>query len=275
MSEYAKTPSVSSPITDNPWQALRRLTSARVALGRAGSSLPTQAQLEFQLAHAAARDAVHQQLDLGALAEQIRALKLPLLQLHSAASDRQTYLQRPDLGRQLDAASAQQLEHYTQQHPSQNYDLALVITDGLSALAVERHALPVVRLIQEQASSEGWSLAPLCLVQQGRVAIADDIGQRLRARMSVILLGERPGLSSPDSLGLYFTYAPQVGCTDAQRNCISNIRHEGLSYSLAVHRLFSLMREARHRQCSGVTLKDETQLATLEASPRHTNFLLT
>lgn len=275
MAQHPEIPlSVSSPVTKNPWQALRQLTSARIALGRAGTSLPTQAQLEFQLAHAAARDAVHQSLAIELLAKQIRALGLPLLQLHSAASDRQSYLQRPDLGRQLDALSAQQLEDYAQQHVDQTYDLALVIADGLSALAVERHALPVLKLIQERCGSEGWSLSPIALVEQGRVAIADDIGQRLKARMSVILLGERPGLSSPDSLGLYFTYNPQIGCTDAQRNCISNIRQDGLSYLLTVHRLLGLIREADRRQCSGVTLKDDTQLPQLSTSGHHKNFLL-
>lgn len=265
---------VSEPVTENPWQALRRLTSARIALGHAGGSLPTAAHLAFQLAHAAARDAVHHALQTAPLLQQIQALGLECLLLHSAAPDRQGYLQRPDLGRQLDSASAQQLDDYCRAHPQPEDSLAVVIADGLSALAVERHALPLLRLIREQTEAEGWALNPITLVEQGRVAIADEIGQRLGARMVVILLGERPGLSSPDSLGLYFTYAPRVGLTDANRNCISNIRHEGLGYPLAAHRLLHLMREACRRQLSGVNLKDETELPRLEGGLPAQNFLL-
>lgn len=262
----------SSPVTANPWQALRQLTSARVALGHAGGSLPTKAHLDFQLAHAAARDAVHQALQPAPLLEQIQALGLTCLQLHSAAADRQTYLQRPDLGRQLDPRSAQCLEDHRQSQPSVARSIALVIADGLSALAVERHALPLLRLLHESITAEGWPLAPITLVEQGRVAIADEIGQRLQAQMSIILLGERPGLSSPDSLGLYFTYKPEVGRTDAQRNCISNIRLEGLSYPLAAHRLLHLMRAAERRQLSGVNLKDESEVPCLDKVTA-TNFL--
>ena len=259
-----------SPTTENPWQHLRQLTPARIALGRAGVSLPTDAQLDFQFAHAQARDAVHLPLDCAALAGELEKHDLSHLHLRSAASDRQIYLQRPDLGRRLDEASAATLD----EHAGDSCDLALVIADGLSALAVQRHAAPMALKIAEQASAEGWSLGPITLVEQGRVAIADEIGQRLKARMVVILLGERPGLSSPDSLGLYFTWAPEVGRHDAQRNCISNIRPEGLSYNLAAHRLLYLMREASRRQLSGVQLKDEAEVAALEGEPRAGNFLL-
>ncbi|WP_028238707.1 ethanolamine ammonia-lyase subunit EutC [Stutzerimonas azotifigens] len=255
----------------SPWQALRRLTPARIALGHAGGSLPTAAQLDFQFAHAQARDAVHAALDLPPLTEAVRALGLEPLCLHSAAADRQLYLQRPDLGRRLDPASAELLAGHS---ATEGYDLVVVIADGLSALAVQRHALPMLERIAEQARAEGWRLAPVCLVEQGRVAIADEIGERLNARMSVILLGERPGLSSPDSLGLYFTYAPRVGRHDAQRNCISNVRLEGLSYALAAHRLGHLMREACRRQLSGVKLKDEAEVPSLEGGTGAGNFLL-
>ncbi|WP_313056184.1 ethanolamine ammonia-lyase subunit EutC [Pseudomonas lopnurensis] len=259
-----------TPATENPWQHLRQLTPARIALGRAGSSLPTGAQLDFQFAHAQARDAVHLPLDCAALAGELQRHDLQCLHLHSAAADRQTYLQRPDLGRRLDETSATVLDA----RAGEGCDLALVIADGLSALAVQRHALPMSLKIAEHCRAEGWSLGPIALVEQGRVAVADEIGQRLGARMAVILLGERPGLSSPDSLGLYFTWAPQVGRHDAQRNCISNIRPEGLSYNLAAHRLLYLMREACRRQLSGVQLKDEAEVPTLDGEPRAGNFLL-
>ncbi len=259
-----------SPTTENPWQHLRQLTPARIALGRAGVSLPTDAQLDFQFAHAQARDAVHLPLDCEALAAELKKHEPGCLHLRSAASDRQIYLQRPDLGRRLDEASATTLD----EHAGDGCDLALVIADGLSALAVQRHAAPMALKIAEHCQAEGWSLGPITLVEQGRVAIADEIGQRLKARMVVILLGERPGLSSPDSLGLYFTWAPQVGRHDAQRNCISNIRPEGLSYNLAAHRLLYLMREASRRQLSGVQLKDEAEVPALEGEPRAGNFLL-
>jgi ethanolamine ammonia-lyase small subunit len=263
-----------SPIVTNPWNHLRQLTPARIALGRAGTSLPTEAQLDFQFAHAQARDAVHLILDTGDIAAQLEQCGHRCLQLHSAAPDRNTYLQRPDLGRRLNEESAGLLNDHAQQHEA-GYDLAIVIADGLSALAVQRHALPLLQRIEEQIEKDGWSLAPISLVQQSRVALGDEVGERLKAKMAVMLLGERPGLSSPDSLGLYFTYAPKVGRTDADRNCISNIRLEGLSYNLAAHRLIHLMREASRRQLSGVKLKDEAEVLSLdEDTPKAGNFLL-
>ena len=255
---------------EDAWQPLRRLTPARIALGRAGTSLPTRAQLDFQLAHAQARDAVHLPFAAAELAERLPG---PSLLLHSAAVDRDTYLQRPDLGRRLSQQCAERLDQHRANNP-EGYDLALVVADGLSALAVERHALPMLQRIEQLADAEGWRLAPTCLVTQGRVAVADEVAERLGARMVVILLGERPGLSSPDSLGLYFTYAPRVGLTDASRNCISNIRLEGLSYAMASHRLLYLMREAWRRQLSGVQLKDEAQVPHLSGASRVANFLL-
>lgn len=263
-----------SPIVTNPWAHLRQLTPARIALGRAGTSLPTDAQLDFQFAHAQARDAVHLILDTGDLAAQLEQRGHRCLQLHSAAPNRNTYLQRPDLGRRLNEESAGLLSDHAQQHKA-GYDLAIVIADGLSALAVQRHALPLFQRIEEQIEKDGWSLAPISLVQQSRVALGDEVGERLKAKMVVMLLGERPGLSSPDSLGLYFTYDPKVGRTDADRNCISNIRLEGLSYNLAAHRLIHLMREASRRQLSGVKLKDEAEVLSLDGgTPKAGNFLL-
>ncbi|MDT3311262.1 ethanolamine ammonia-lyase subunit EutC [Pseudomonas sp. rhizo66] len=248
----------------NPWLELRRLTPARIALGRTGTSLPTNAQLDFQFAHAQARDAVHLPFDHAALSAQLTERGRESLLLHSAAADRNSYLQRPDLGRKLSDESAQALREYAAAHPG-GVDLAIVVADGLSALAVHRHTLPFLTRLEEQMNADGWSTAPVVLVEQGRVAVGDEIGQLLGAKMLVMLIGERPGLSSPDSLGLYFTYNPKVGLTDAYRNCISNVRLEGLSYGMAAHRLLYLMREACRRQLSGVNLKDEAQVQTLES----------
>jgi ethanolamine ammonia-lyase small subunit len=261
MSVYMDKPPVDP---QNPLLELRRLTPARIALGRTGTSMPTSAQLDFQYAHAQARDAVHLPFDHSALSSQLTERGRESLLLHSAATDRNSYLQRPDLGRKLSDESAQTLRDYAQAHPG-GVDLAVVVADGLSALAVHRHTLPFLARMEEQTAIEGWSLSPVILVEQGRVAVADEIGELLGAKMVVILIGERPGLSSPDSLGLYFTYNPKVGLTDAYRNCISNVRLEGLSYGMAAHRLLYLMREACRRQLSGVNLKDEAQIQTLES----------
>jgi ethanolamine ammonia-lyase small subunit len=248
----------------NPWLELRRLTPARIALGRTGTSLPTSAQLDFQYAHAQARDAVHLPFDHAGLGAQLAERGRESLLLHSAATDRNSYLQRPDLGRKLSDESAQTLRDYASAHPG-GVDLVIVVADGLSALAVHRHTVPFLTRMEEQAAADGWSVSPVILVEQGRVAVADEVGELLGAKMVVILIGERPGLSSPDSLGLYFTYNPKVGLTDAYRNCISNVRLEGLSYGMAAHRLLFLMREACRRQLSGVNLKDEAQVQTLES----------
>jgi len=261
MSVYMDKPPVDP---QNPLRDLRRLTPARIALGRTGTSMPTRAQLDFQYAHAQARDAVHLPFDHSALSSQLTERGRESLLLHSAATDRNSYLQRPDLGRKLSDESAQTLRDYARANPG-GVDLAVVVADGLSALAVHRHTLPFLARMEEQTAIEGWSLSPVILVEQGRVAVADEIGELLGAKMVVILIGERPGLSSPDSLGLYFTYNPKVGLTDAYRNCISNVRLEGLSYGMAAHRLLYLMREACRRQLSGVSLKDEAQVQTLES----------
>ncbi|NWA85201.1 ethanolamine ammonia-lyase subunit EutC [Pseudomonas sp. D2002] len=259
-----KEPPVQLDLPDNPWLELRRLTPARIALGRTGTSIPTSAQLDFQFAHAQARDAVHLPFDHEGLSSQMAERGRDSLLLHSAAVDRHMYLQRPDLGRRLSDESAQRLREYAAANPG-GVDLAVVVADGLSALAVHKHTLPFLTRMEEQTHAEGWSLSPVILVEQGRVAVADEVGQLLGAKMVVILIGERPGLSSPDSLGLYFTYNPKVGLTDAYRNCISNVRLEGLSYGMAAHRLLYLMKEACRRQLSGVNLKDEAQVQTIES----------
>jgi ethanolamine ammonia-lyase small subunit len=220
---------------------LRSFTPARVALGRVGHGLPTAELLRFQLDHARARDAVYRELDPASLG-------VPHLLLHSAAPDRRTYLQRPDLGRRLSPDA--RIE-------KGNHDAAIVIADGLSAVAVHRHAVPLLEALTALLAPEDWRLAPLTVVLQGRVAIGDEIGERLGAQQVVVLIGERPGLTSPDSLGVYLTWGPRPGRKDAERNCISNVRAEGISYRAAAQRLHFLMREARARKLSGVALKED------------------
>lgn len=246
------------------WAArLRALTPARVGLGRTGVSLETHDLLDFQHSHALARDAVHGRLEAAALAATLAAISgVGVLRLHSGAVDRRTYLQRPDLGRTLSEASRSLLAQRFPPEASADQafekpELALIVADGLSALAVERHAAPL--LTQLLALLDGWRLAPICIVEQGRVAIGDEIGAALGADASVVLIGERPGLSSPDSLGAYITWQPQAGRTDAERNCISNIREGGLSYSQAAAQLVYYLTEARRRQLTGVALKEATQ----------------
>jgi ethanolamine ammonia-lyase small subunit len=233
---------------------LRALTPARVGLGRTGVSQQTQDLLEFQRAHARARDAVHARMETATLVASLAAASgVEALALHSAAQDRTTYLQRPDLGRRLDETSRALICEQ-----GSGFDLALVVADGLSALAVERHAAPLVSELRP--CLEDWRLAPVCVVEQGRVAIGDEIGAALGAALSVVLIGERPGLSSPDSLGAYITWDPRVGRTDAERNCISNIRAEGLSYEQAAAQLGLYLHEARRRKLTGVALKDARRL---------------
>ncbi len=239
----------------DPWKHLAALTPARVALGRAGSGLPTAELLRFELAHARARDAVGETLDVTSLRAELAAAGLPVLHATSRAADRRTYLQRPDLGRRLDEASARQLAA-AGSHAADRPDLAVVIADGLSALAVLRHAAPTVAALLPLLA--GLRLAPLVLATQGRVALADEVGALLGARLALILLGERPGLSAPDSLGAYLTFAPRVGCLDAQRNCVSNIRAEGLPPDRAARRLAWLIHEALRRELTGVRLTDES-----------------
>jgi ethanolamine ammonia-lyase small subunit len=248
-----------SLVVANPWQSLRRFTSARIALGRAGGSLPTVPMLEFQLAHARARDAVHLEFDTLAVEAQLQVCELENLRVHSRASDRNEYLQRPDLGRRLDEISRLQLAHWAEARPAQGYDAVLVIADGLSALAVHSHAVAVADLACRALVAAAWAVAPIVIAEQSRVALGDEIGELLQAGQVAILIGERPGLTSPDSLGIYLTHAPRVGRTDAERNCISNIRPDGgLSYERAAHKLVFLMQEARRRGLTGIGLKDDS-----------------
>lgn len=229
---------------------LRGLTSARVGLGRSGASLLTRDRLDLERALAEARDAVHARFETSAVGRAIEEISgSEVLRLHSMAPDRGVYLRRPDLGRELDEASRAILD--TQVH---GWELVLIVADGLSALAVERHAVPTLERLLP--GLEGWRVAPVCVVEQGRVAVGDRIGEALGAELSVVFIGERPGLSSPDSLGAYVTWQPGAGRTDSERNCISNIRAEGLSYREAARQLLFYLTEARRRRLTGVALKE-------------------
>ncbi len=229
------------------WQQLRRFTPARVALGRTGASLPTEALLDLELAEAKARDAVHAALHADEIAADIEALGWQSLRVHSAARDRTEYLHRPDLGRRLNGNVSP---------ISSRPELLFVIADGLSAIAAERHAVPLLAALK--ASLADWRVGPVIIAEQARVALGDAIGEALNAEIVVMLIGERPGLSAPDSLGVYITYGPRVGRSDAERNCLSNIRPQGLSYDLAAHRLLYLLEAARGLRLTGVALKDES-----------------
>jgi ethanolamine ammonia-lyase small subunit len=246
------------PVTPDAWSELRGVTQARIALGRAGGSLPTHEWLEFKAAHAAARDAVHNAFDAESLAAQLATLGVETLVVDSSAGDRTAYLQRPDLGRQLDEPSRQRLE--AQAKAPSPFDLAIILSDGLSALAVHRQAPPLLAELLPRLKNDGWRLAPIVVARFGRVALEDQIGELLGAQLALMLIGERPGLGSPDSLGAYMVHGPKAGNTDAQRNCVSNIRPEGLPIAAAAETLHYLLREARRRKLSGVQLKDQRAL---------------
>jgi ethanolamine ammonia-lyase small subunit len=232
---------------------LRHLTPARVGLGRAGASLPTQALLEFTLDHARARDAVHAGLDISAIAAGLDALGLQTLQVSSCAQSRKDYLRRPDLGRKLDASSQDLLGGW-----HGRCDLAVIVGDGLSPPAVNAHAVELARHLMPRLASGGIALGPVVVASGARVALGDEIGALLGARMAAMLIGERPGLSAPHSLGAYLTFAPKAGCTDAMRNCVSNIHASGLSYDEAAFKIAWLVREGLTRGVTGVALKDES-----------------
>ena len=248
------------------WEHLRGLTPARIGLGRAGSSLPTTALLDFELAHARARDAVHAEFDSDALAREIcnTGLAKPLI-VASRARDRMEYLLRPDLGRRLDEAGRE----VVRAAKARDHQIVFVVADGLSAVAPARHAVPLLKeLFQPTSAKTGqmWGTqtqAPgnvtVVVANRARVALGDEIGELLEAEAVVVLIGERPGLSSPDSLGIYMTWAPRLGRSDAERNCISNVRPEGLPYAEGARRLAYLLSEARRLQLSGVALKDDSQ----------------
>jgi ethanolamine ammonia-lyase small subunit len=246
---------MSTNVTKDAWENFRRLTPARVALGRAGNALPTTEVLALALAHARARDAVHIPLDISATEQECRALGFDTIRVRSAARDRATYLRRPDLGRKLNRDDAARLSGC-----SGPFDLSFVIGDGLSSPAVQANAPFLLEALKPYLDRSQPSVAPVAIAEQARVALGDEIGASMKARMSVVLIGERPGLSACDSLGIYLTYAPQIGCTDAQRNCISNVRPAGLDFQTAAQRLFWLIEEAFRLGKSGVALKDSSDL---------------
>lgn len=253
-----------SGIDRDPWLELAARTPARIALGRTGASLPTREVLSFALAHAQARDAVHARLDRDAIAVRLAELGLSSVTIESDAQDRATYLRRPDFGRRLSAASFARL--LAAGKPA--CDIALMIADGLSATAVEHHAVPVVAALLTHFDRLRVSLGPVAIAEGARVALGDEVGALLGARLVAVLIGERPGLTAPDSLGIYVTYAPRPGRTDAERNCISNVRPQGLAPELAAARLAWLIDAALRRGLTGVDLKDESDSESALAEAR-------
>jgi ethanolamine ammonia-lyase small subunit len=243
----------------DPWSPLRALTSARIGLARVGASLATAPLLDIRLAEARARDAVHEALDGERLAADLAALGAPVLAVASAAADRQNYLMRPDLGRRLAPGAQATLAPHAGEH-----DLALVVADGLAARAVQTHAAPVLAAVLPLLRGANWRIAPIVIACHGRVAIGDAVANALGAGCVAILIGERPGLSAPDSMGAYLTWRPGPHTTDADRNCISNIRPDGIGYAEAAQKLVQLLRAMRARRLSGVRLKDETEGRTIE-----------
>lgn len=244
-----------SLIKSDPLIALKEFTAARIGIGRVGNSIPLKHSLEFKLAHAHARDAVYSLLDVEGLRASLGIFKVPVLQLHSKALTRHKFLKRPDLGRMVNEASAMLLADYRNR-----YDVVIIIADGLSATAVNENTIDMLSFLVPMLVDVKLTLAPICLVEQGRVAIGDDIAHSLNAQLSLVLIGERPGLSSADSMGAYLTYNPRPGLTDELRNCVSNIRPEGLTSKPAADKIFYLIREAFARKLSGVALKDNAGL---------------
>ncbi len=239
-----------SIIQQDPSSQLRVHTNARIGLGNVGGSLPTVEVLSLKLAHAEAKDAVYTYLNMAELQEQFEQFNLPIFKLSSKIPDRTEYLKRPDLGRRLNEKSVKILKD-----ANQSFDMVFVVTDGLSAEAVNQHSLAILKPTLSILQSE-YKIA-LVIVEQGRVAIADEIGQLLKAQLSAILIGERPGLSSPKSMGIYTTFQPKIGLTDEKRNCISKVHPFGLSYETACEILLFYIRQSLLRRYSGVDLSLE------------------
>ncbi len=240
-----------NPIEPDSWEFLRKLTAARIALGRAGVSLPTKELLAFRLAHAQARDAVYSGIDKERIITQLSADGFDYLTLESTSASRDEYLKNPSTGKKLSENSIQKLTGI-----SAHYDLCFIIADGLSATSVNEHSAKVIQILYSKLKKLNWSIAPIVVAEQARVALSDEIGGLLNAEVALMFIGERPGLSSPDSMGAYLTYRPESGLTDERRNCVSNIRPEGLSYHFAAEKLFYLLTEMKTRKISGVQLKD-------------------
>jgi ethanolamine ammonia-lyase small subunit len=247
----------------DPWVGLRRYTSARIALGRTGGSQRMATVLDFRLSHARARDAVMAPFDVGGIVEQLGAAGFGTQAVATAVTDKKTYLVRPDLGRRLDTAARERLVMASATWGAR--DLVIIVSDGLAAQAAERHAVETVTLLAGLLRAEGWTLYPILLAPFGRVKLQDEIGEVLGARHALMLLGERPGLGMPDSLGAYLTHHPSAGCTDADRNCVSNIRPEGLPPAAAARKLAHLLIESARLGVSGVALKDTEGANAVEA----------
>ena len=239
-------------VLNDPWERLRQYTPARVALGRAGGSVPTSELLKFQLAHARARDAVHEAFDAEALSADLAAMGLRVVNLRTRANSRAEYLKDPDGGRRLHDESRQRL---LEASPGIKPDVAIIVADGLSALAVKTQAAGVLKELLPRLKRNDWTVGPVGVVTFGRVAVEDDVGQALGAQVAVILIGERPGLGTADSLGAYLVYSPQQGRNDAERNCISNIRAGGLSHAKAAARIEGMVAQMLNQRISGVGLK--------------------
>jgi len=235
------------------WEGLKAFTNARIALGRTGVATPLKEVLDFRMCHAHARDAVYSVLKAEELEETLQQFQIQVIMVNSNANNRAVYLQRPDYGRKLNEASAKNLKNES----SYSADVVIIIADGLSATAINEHAVHVVKKLIPFLKQSVLTIAPIVIAKQARVAIADEIGSILNAKLSLILIGERPGLSSPDSMGAYITYQPSPGKTDESRNCISNIRPEGLSYDLAAEKIAKLINASLQLKLSGISLKDD------------------
>jgi len=243
---------------EDPWSNLKRFTDARIGLGRSGSAMPTREVLNFALSHAMARDAVTTPLDWSPIEKGLSDLGLSTLRVSSGTHDRSEYLRRPDLGRRLSAESREALMNAREAEDGRP-DLVILVGDGLSSMGVAANVVPLLKVFQRYVHEAHWKLAPILLADDARVALGDEAAEILDAKGVLVLIGERPGLSSPDSLGAYLTFAPKVGLKDADRNCISNIRPRGLSYEEGAFKAAWLLREAFRRGLSGVNLKDESQ----------------
>lgn len=272
---------VDGAVTSDDWGDWRKFTRARIAIGRAGAALPTREVLDFGLAHAQACDAIHTALDVDQLQQQCNEHDWPSFVVHSQADNRETYLRRPDLGRKLAAQGHQHWQNYLDSqycYPTSPckpyYDIVFVIADGLSSLAVQRHAIPLIEALKRLLNPD-YVLAPIVIAQQARVALGDEIAEMMNAKLVVMLIGERPGLSAADSLGIYLTYEPRIGKHDAERNCISNVRPEGLSLPAAAFKLNWMIDRAFKLCITGVNLKDESDydlpLDFQSATPRLAN----
>jgi ethanolamine ammonia-lyase small subunit len=254
---------VSDPLdsTADPWVKLRDFTRARIGLKRSGDAMPTQDVLRFQLDHAHARDAIQGAVDFSALRERL-AFGGRCLHVHSAASNRSIYIRRPDLGRRLDEPSRKSLADEFSTEP---WDVVFVVADGLSSVAIEDHAAPALRACLDRLQQ--WKIAPIVLAEQARVALGDEVALLMNALLCVVLIGERPGLSVRNSLGMYMTWRPRRDHRDAERNCISNIHEHGLAYAQAADTLVWLLSEAKNRRLSGIALKAENLLRGSDEFP--------